>query len=694
MESNEHIHRKILQLEEENKRYKALFNNAVEGILVAGIEDKRFLYANRTACEMFGYTNEEILNMGVMDIHPGEDVDYVISVFRDQAEGKLAVAADIPCVKKNGEVFYADIHTGRVVFDGIECNAGFFINVSERRKAETYNRSRDERIRKYHSAIMDILSLEPDGAADLNDAFERISKIAGETLGVGRSGIWILDEENENLHGACIYDNVTKEFSVGEVFSAEEYPEYFKSIIQHRAIDAGNAVADGRTSEFAETYFKEYGVDSVLDAAIMMHGRVMGVVSFEHRGEAREWTSDEITFAGEVADQVAKALVQSERMNALRCATDSEARYRNTINSMLDAIHVIDPDFEVVVCNDSMIRMNRELGFETDVLGKSIFDIYPFLPDRVRNEYRNVFDSGEMLRSEERNVFGEREFFTETRKIPVMQDGKVIQVITVIRDITEQKKAERELNLYKEHLEEMVMQRSNELEKAHEKLIAAERLAVLGKFSGSIAHEIRNPLGVISLSAQYLKQTLKDTGEKQQRHLDKILSQSERMSSIIESIMKLSRMESPSLHETPLADFVRQELERMEIPGRIEIIEEITAAPVVVEIDRGQMSLALTNIINNAVQSMKEGGRLTVSVTYADGNDSGNAVITISDTGCGIPGDSLGRVFEPLYTTKIYGIGFGLTIVKMVVERHGGSVRAESKQDRGTDIIIEIPCKK
>ena len=123
-------------LRESEMRYKALFSNAAEGILVAKIETTQFLYANPAICKMFGYTEEELLRLGVKDIHPKESLDYVRAEFETQMRGEKILVSDLPCLRKDGTLFYADIRSTLIVLDGIKCNVGFFIDITERKLAE------------------------------------------------------------------------------------------------------------------------------------------------------------------------------------------------------------------------------------------------------------------------------------------------------------------------------------------------------------------------------------------------------------------------------------------------------------------------------------------------------------------------------------------------------------------------------
>ena len=124
---------------------------------------------------------------------------------------------------------------------------------------------------------------------------------------------------------------------------------------------------------------------------------------------------------------------------------ESEHQYRTTLDAMGDAIHVVDRGLSFVLINKRFLDWNRELNLTTDVMGKDIFQVFPFLPENVRDEYSRVFQTGEILVTEESVRWQGQEIFTETRKIPIFREGKVFQVVTVISDITERKRAEEAL---------------------------------------------------------------------------------------------------------------------------------------------------------------------------------------------------------------------------------------------------------
>ncbi|UCE17890.1 MAG: PAS domain S-box protein [Gemmatimonadota bacterium] len=157
-----------------------------------------------------------------------------------------------------------------------------------------------------------------------------------------------------------------------------------------------------------------------------------------------EMFASRIEYEGKPAIQAAFVDI-TERKRAEEAQRTSELQYRSTIDSMGDAIHVLDRNLRFLLCNRALKHWNKELGIETDIIGRSVFEIYPFLSEKVGDEYREVFHTGKMLITEETTRVTRREFITETRKIPVFENGQVSQVVTVIRDVSDRKEAEKAL---------------------------------------------------------------------------------------------------------------------------------------------------------------------------------------------------------------------------------------------------------
>lgn len=137
-----------LALARSEHKFHTIFDHGTDGILVADIATKKFIMANPKICQMLGYTEEELLKLSLMDIHPPESIDFVLNTFQKQAKGEFTLAKDIPVKRKDGSVFYADIDTTCLVLDGKECMMGFFRDISDRKNAEEMLRDYSRNLEK------------------------------------------------------------------------------------------------------------------------------------------------------------------------------------------------------------------------------------------------------------------------------------------------------------------------------------------------------------------------------------------------------------------------------------------------------------------------------------------------------------------------------------------------------------------
>jgi len=253
------------------------------------------------------------------------------------------------------------------------------------------------------------------------------------------------------------------------------------------------------------------------------------------------------------------------------------------------------------------------------------------------------------------------------------------------QEIAGRKRAEAALKEYSERLEEMVKQRTQELCDAQEELIRQERLAVLGQLAGGVAHELRNPLGAIRNAAYFLNLALEEPSSEVKETLEILDREVVKSDTIIKSLLDIARARPPTRREVDVNDVVRAALFNAAVPEDVEVVSELDASLPTILADHIQLDQAFGNIILNAIQAMPEGGQLAVKSAVFDAE---RVAISFTDTGVGIPEESLERLFESLFTTKSKGIGLGLPLVKMLVEGHGGTVEVESEQGKGSTFTL------
>lgn len=254
--------------------------------------------------------------------------------------------------------------------------------------------------------------------------------------------------------------------------------------------------------------------------------------------------------------------------------------------------------------------------------------------------------------------------------------------------IEEQKRLLDEIEGWNRELEERVEQKTAELENAHHEILLTEKLAALGHLSAGMAHEIRNPLNSISLFAQVLSAGLENDQE-MQSYSNKIINEVDRIDAILVKLLSTSKR-SPFQLRTIYIDEV---IENSLLPFH----EQIQAQKVVLEnkllkapsilADADELGQVFSNLFSNALFEMTQGGTLSVSLTH----DDKEALVTVSDSGGGIPEEHLNEIFDPFFTTKERGTGFGLSVVLRIVKTYAGRINVVSEQGRGTTFQIWLP---
>lgn len=236
-------------------------------------------------------------------------------------------------------------------------------------------------------------------------------------------------------------------------------------------------------------------------------------------------------------------------------------------------------------------------------------------------------------------------------------------------------------------LEARVRERTRALEAEHEKLRGAERLSTLGLLSSAIAHDLRNPLNVVSLSVQWLRLVLDPRDLKVQQRLETMERELRRSERIINTLLAFARTGEPDRAPTDVNELVREVVEVVDPPRGVDIGAELDGHLPPVSLDRAQMFQVLENLARNAVQAMPEGGAVCISTHYREDR----LLLCVSDNGPGIPPEIQSSVFEPLVTTKTTGTGLGLALCKRVVDAHRGRIWLTSRLGEGAAFWIELP---
>jgi PAS domain S-box-containing protein len=251
----------------------------------------------------------------------------------------------------------------------------------------------------------------------------------------------------------------------------------------------------------------------------------------------------------------------------------------------------------------------------------------------------------------------------------------------------QRKRAEDALADYSHHLEEMVTKRTEALRQAQEKALRQERLAALGQLAGGVAHDLRNPLSVISSAVYYLKMVQSDAEDIVVEYLDMIDDEIRTADRIVTDLLDFARDKTVVPRAVDLDEVVAHVLDRMPSPQGISLAIQIPEHLPQVHVDSGHLKQILTNLITNAYQAMPEGGILSLRASTVDRR----VQLDVSDTGKGIPPENMDKIFAPLFTTKSRGIGLGLAICQKLIEANQGDISVTSEEGEGSTFTITLP---
>lgn len=389
--------------------------------------------------------------------------------------------------------------------------------------------------------------------------------------------------------------------------------------------------------------------------------------------------------AAKLADGTAITMFSdiTEKNRAKRALARSEEKYRGIFENAIMGIFQTTPDGRYLSINPAGARM---YGYDTqEEMMCKVTDLanqlYVDPQDRkTLMELIDVNDIVEGFESEHYRKDGSKIWTSINIRAHRDRRGKILRFDTTIEDITERKALES-------------------------RLIQAEKMQALGSLSGGIAHDFNNILTVLQGYGSLLQRRM-DRSDPLRIYVDQILSASQKAASLTQSLLAFSRQQPITLNPININDVVRktEDLLKRLVSDDVDLVTKYSEDEIIIKADPTQIDQILFNLAANARDAMKSGGNLTIAIESVEmdaeflrvkgfGEPGTYALISVSDTGCGMDEKTRAKIFEPFFTTKEVGkgTGLGLSTVYGIVKQHDGHITLMSEPGKGTTFDIYLP---
>lgn len=613
-----------------DSRLDAILKTAVECIIT--IDDRGRIETINPAGELlFGYSADELVGRNVSTLMPApyrEEHNGYLTKYRETGVKKIiGIGRQVVGSRKDGTQFPMDLSVSEFKVDNKRMFAGFVRDLTERERSEEIEQSLG---RIVEESLNEIFIFAADSLR-----FLQVNRGARDNIGYSL----------EELHNMTPVDIAPK-------FTRDSYIELVAPL---------KSGASDRIS-FETVHRRKDG--SFYDAEIQL--------------QKSRWRGEPCF--------VAINLDISERKRTEASLRVQQRAIDAAVNGILitDATQVDNP---IVYVNPAMESIT---GYPADeVLGRNCRflqndDTEQSQIAELRDAVRHQRNCKVVLRNYRKDG---TVFWNSLSVSPVRNaDGDVTNFVGIQTDITERKEAEELLARVNDELEDRVRERNQQLEAIQEQLLRREKLAVLGQLAGGVAHEIRNPLGVIKNAVYYLQQVHDAADEDMQEAIGEITRGVANSERIVSELIDFARGSTPDFMVFPLEGAVATALQMVSLPSWITVTQTFPTG-IQVKADRGQIERLFANLIQNAVQAMSESGTLAIHSQAI----ASQVVTTVSDTGRGIASHELEMIFEPLFTKRAKGIGLGLPLCRRYATQNLGTLTVASEFGKGSTFTVTLP---
>ncbi|MDA3789365.1 MAG: transporter substrate-binding domain-containing protein [Desulfobacula sp.] len=669
-------------LAKENERKLLTLLGNLQGMAYRCLNDREWtmLFLSEGCYELTGYSPVDLIQNSTVAfcnlIHP-DDQEYVQCEVQQAIEHNLPFKISYRIRTASGQEKWVYEQGVRVAQheDGSDLLEGFITDITNMELAKK------ELTEKIH-----LLALSSEVGTNLSRegtttaALQQCSESLVSHLNAAFARIWLINTDDQVLElkaSTGLYTHINGGHSripigknmIGWI-AENKKPLFTNSVI-------------GDPLVHDQAWAKRENMVSFAGQPLMVADKIVGVMALFARHPLTEYASKSLASA---ADGIAMGVERKQYEEALSL---SQTRLKTLVKTIPDLFWLKDRDGVYLACN---FRFEKFFGAkESEIVGKTDYDfVSKELADFFREKDQAAILAGQPSMNEEEVTFADdgHQEFLETIKTPVIDDqGKIIGVLGIARDITERKKAAE----IKEAMETRLRQ--------------SQKMESIGTLAGGIAHDFNNILAAIYGYSEF---ALEDIAQPDilRKDLEQIFKGAERAKNLVQQILTFSRKTEHEKRALQISLVVKEALKllRASIPSTIDIRQNISSEAIVLT-DPTQIHQVVINLCTNAYHAMRDSGG-TLGVALKDIEISRDSAIPelkpgegrylqleISDTGTGMDEEIKSKIFDPYFTTKGIGegTGLGLAVAHGIVESHGGCINVYSEPGQGTTFHVYFP---
>ena len=646
----------------------------------------RVIYVNKRCIEDMGYSREEFYapDFDFMTLIAPESVDLIRSNLKRHITGEDVEPYEYSLLNKQGEKIEAIITTKLINYDREKAILGIITDITARKRAEE---ELQYRLKFQHLITMvssQFINLYPDQIdEEINHTLQQI----GEFADADRSYVFQFSEDQKSVSCSHEWCAPQIEPTIERIQNApvDAFPWAMKKFLSAEMVLIPRVadLPDEAANEKQE--FEKQGIQSILAVPMISGGQIMGFIGLDSVSEEKMWAEDTNSLLKIVGQVFANALENKKTRQALQ---ESEERLRTVFETFPDPVTIIQA--EDGRCLDVNSAFTRLTGWKrSEVVGKIASDLDIWHNPKEREKLTaGIAQHGRIENLEAKFRLKDGNVITALMSAVLIKLKDKPHILTITRDISELKSAQKER------------------EQLKTQLIQAQKMEAIGTLAGGIAHDFNNILGAI---IGYAEMALYDTRKDSMEHynIDQVLKAGHRAKDLVKQILAFSRKSEQDKSVISSTPIVKEALKllRASLPTTIEIKSIIEPKVDPIFADPTQIHQVIMNLCTNSAHAMEDSGgilqvslcnfELTVQQTsqYPELNPGFYVKLSIRDTGHGMDAATMGRIFDPYFTTKAQdkGTGMGLAVVHGIVKGHGGGIYVQSTPGEGTQFDILFP---